>query len=297
MTWLLVLAAAAAALVAAVLAAAYYGAGLLINPPAMSPMTHFPEQHGLPHEKVAFSTSDGLVLSGWFVPSPAGLEKTLVICHGWGDNKGEILAQTLFLNRAEGFNLLYYDFRGHGESARSLVTMGKLELLDFAAAVAYLRLSRPRCAANLGVFGVSMGAAVAAMALASHPELKAAVVESPFADFREVGGRWAWMKFRVPFFPVITLMMAIARLRSGHADIDTYSPKDFLPKAKVPLLMIAGERDELMPPEDVLRLFAAAREPKEFWVVRGAVHGKCREAAPAEYEARVGAFLRTRLQG
>jgi len=173
--------------------------------------------------------------------------------------------------------------------------MGKLELLDFAAAVSYLKESRPRCAARLGVFGLSMGAAVAAMGLAAHPEFKAAVVESPFADFREVGGRWAWMKFRVPFFPVITLLMALARLRSGHSDIDTYSPENYLPKARVPLLMIAGERDELMPPEDVRRLFAAAREPKEFWLVPGAVHAKCRETAPADYDARVAAFLRTHL--
>lgn len=295
MTTLLVL--AAAALVAAILAAAYYGAGLLIKPPAMSPMAYFPEQHGVPYEKVSLRTSDGLALSGWFVPSPGGRDKTMVICHGWGDNKGEILARTLFLNRVEGFNLLYFDFRGHGESARSLVTMGKLELLDFAAAVAYLKESRPRCAASLGVYGLSMGAAVAAMALAAHPELKAAVVESPFADFREVGGRWAWMNYRVPFFPVITLLMAFARVRSGHCDIDTYSPEDYLPEARVPLLMIAGERDELMPPEDVRRLFAAAREPKEFWLVPGAVHAKCREAAPADYDARVAAFLRAFLPG
>jgi len=295
MTTLLVL--AAAALVAAGLAASYWGAGLLINPPAMSPMTYFPEQHGVPYEKVSFPTSDGLTLSGWFVPSPRGLDKTMLICHGWGDNKGEILAHTLFLNQAEGFNLLYYDFRGHGESERSLVTMGKLELLDFAAAVAYLKRSRPRCAASLGVFGLSMGAAVAAMALAAHPELKAAVVESPFADFREVGGRWAWMKFRVPFFPLITLMMIFVRHRSGHWDVDTYSPESYLPNASVPLLMIAGERDELMPPADVRRLFAAAKAPKKFWLVPGAVHAKCREAAPAEYDALVSEFLRTYLPG
>ena len=284
-----------AALVAALLAVAYYGGGVLIHPPAMSPMTYFPEQHGMPYEKVSFRTSDGLTLAGWFVPSPSGLEKTLLICHGWGDNKGEILAQTLFLNRAENFNLLYIDFRGHGESEGHQVTLGKLELLDFAAAVEYLKQSRPRCAASLGVFGFSMGAAIAAMALAAHPEIKAAVIESPFAGFHEVGKRWAWMKYRVPYFPIIMLVMAMAKLRSGHPDIDSYSPAAFLPRARVPLLMIAGERDALMPPEDVLRLFAAAREPKEFWLVPGATHGKCREVSPTVYDARVATFLRTYL--
>lgn len=287
-------------IVAAVLAAVtlflgYYGAGMLLYPPAMSPMTFFPERYGVTYEKVSFRSSDGLTLSGWFVPSPSGGDKTLLVCHGWGDNKGEILEQTLFLNRTEGFNMLYFDFRGHGESEGDQVTMGKMELLDFAAAMDYLRKERPRNAANLGVFGLSMGAAVAAMALPGYPEIKAAVLESPFADFREVGRRWAWHNLRVPYFPVIMTLMYMARLRSGHHDIDRFSPLAYLPSAKTPLLIIAAERDGIMPPADVLRLYGAAPEPKEYWMVPGATHAKCRQAAPADYEARVAKFLSARL--
>lgn len=283
----------AAALVLVTLGLAYYGAGLLLYPPFMSPMTVFPERYGVAYEKVSFRTSDGLTLSGWFVPSPLGGDKTMLICHGWGDNKGEILEQTLFLNRGEGFNLFYFDFRAHGESEGKHVTMGKMELLDFAAAMDYLRKNRPRSAANLSVFGLSMGAAVAAMALPSHPELKAAVLESPFADFHEVGRRWAWHNLRVPYFPVIMTLMYVARLRSGHDDIDRYSPEAYLPSSKTPLFIIAAEHDGIMPPEDVHRLYASAPEPKEYWMVPGAVHAKCRQTAPADYEARVAAFLRS----
>jgi len=292
---LLLFAAAVLALLAAVtLFLGYYGAGMLLYPPAMSPMTIFPERYGVPYEKVSFRSSDGLTLSGWFVPSPSGGDKTLLVCHGWGDNKGEILEQTLFLNRSEGFNLFYFDFRAHGESEGEQVTMGKQELLDFAAAMDYLRKERPRSAANLGVFGLSMGAAVAAMALPRFPEIKAAVLESPFADFREVGRRWAWHHLRVPYFPVIMTLMYMARLRSGHDDIDRYSPEAYLPSATTPVFIIAAERDGIMPPADVRRLYDAARGPKEFWLVPGAVHAKCRQAAPADYEARVAAFLRSR---
>lgn len=287
--------AAAAVLAAVTLCLGYYGAGMLLYPPAMSPMAFFPERYGVRYEKVSFRSRDGLTLSGWFVPSRSGGDKTLLVCHGWGDNKGEILEQTLFLNRDEGFNLFYFDFRAHGESEGEQVTMGKQELLDFAAAMDYLRKERPRSAANLGVFGLSMGAAVAAMALPGYPEIKAAVLESPFADFREVGRRWAWHNLRVPYFPVIMTLMYMARLRSGHDDIDRYSPEAYLPSAKTPVFLIAGERDGIMPPEDVRRLYAAAGGPKEYWVVPGATHAKCRQAAPADYEARVAAFLRERL--
>ena len=285
------------ALLAAALAVAYWGAGLLMYPPTMSPMAVFPENFGLTYEKISFRSADGLTLAGWFLPSPAGLDKTLVICHGWADNKGQILEQTFFLNRGEGFNLLYFDFRGHGESARAQVTMGKQELLDLEAAVDYLKLSRLRCAEHLGIIGFSMGGAVAAMALVKHPEIKAAVLESPFADFHQVGRRWAWDKYRVPYFPMIMLVLLLAKVRSGHDDIDTYSPEAFLPAARTPLLLIAGERDVLVRPEDVRRLYAAARGPKDFWLVPGAAHIKCRQAGPADYDARVAAFLRTHFAG
>ncbi len=272
----------------------YYGAGMLMHPPAMSPMEIFPDRFGASYEKISFPTPDGLTLSGWFIPSADGGDRTVLVCHGWGDNKGLMLEQTLFLRR-EGCNLFYFDFRGHGESGGNRVTLGKEELLDFSAAVDCLRRTRPKCAANLAVLGQSMGAAVAAMGLAAHPEIKAAVLESPFADFHQVGRRWGWSRLRVPYFPVIMTVMYMARLRTGHADIDSYSPESFLPAARTPVLMIAGEKDMLMPPADVLRLFGAAHEPKEYWQVPGAAHAKCHEAAPAAYEARVGAFLRAHL--
>jgi fermentation-respiration switch protein FrsA (DUF1100 family) len=89
--------------------------------------------------------------------------------------------------------------------------------------------------------------------------------------------------------------MYMARLRSGHRDIDRYSPVAYLPSARTPLFMIAAENDGIMPPEDVRALFAAAPEPKEFWMVPGATHAKCRQTAPADYEKRVAAFFRARL--
>ncbi|TBR21265.1 alpha/beta fold hydrolase [bacterium] len=286
------LALGAAVLLLAALAVSYWGAGLLLSPPFMSAMTVFPERFGAAYEKVAFLSDDGHALSGWFLASPRGRDETVVVCHGWGDNKGEILEHTLFLNRDCGYNLFYFDFRGHGESAPSPVTMGKLELVDLEAALAWAKAKRP---GPLALFGISMGAAVAAQALARHPEVAAAVLESPFARYRLVGGRWAWNHYRVPYFPLVWLLMRWLRVRSGHADIDSYDPEEAVGAAKTPVFFIVGERDELMPPQDVRRVHDRAGGPKDCWVVPGAVHGKCRPAATTEYDARVGAFYRARL--
>lgn len=284
---------AALVLVAGMSAVCWWGAGIALNPPHMSAMGAFPEQYGLRYQKISFKTKDGLTLRGWFIPSPRkDEERTLLMCHGWSDNKGELLKFTSFLNSQSGFNLLYFDFRSHGESDGHLTTIGYLETIDFDAAIAWLKAEKPTLAKRLGVFGLSMGAAVAAMAVARHPEVKAAVLESPFTTYRGVVKRWAWNRFRVPFFPVMMLVLWFMRLRVGDSALDTASPLRFIHGISPrPILLIGGSQDRLMPPEDVRTLFEAAGEPKQLWIVPGATHAKCHQMGGLEYEARVTNFF------
>jgi len=285
-----------AVLLLATLGFAWWGSSLILHPPKMSTLTIFPDHFGLSYEKVSFRTPDGVVLKGWFMPSPSGDDRTLLMCHGWGDNKGKLLEVTHFLNSAGGFNLLYFDHRSHGESAGEFTTIGCLEVVDFQAAMSYLRQHRPKMLRRLGVFGLSMGAAVAAMAVPEHPEVKAVVLESPFTDYRRVVRRWAWNNLRVPYFPLMMIVLWLLRRRAGREDVDSYNPVRFVARvAPRPVLVIGGAEDRLMPPEDVRALYAQAREPKELWIVPRARHGKCREVAGAEYDRRVIEFFRKHL--
>jgi len=289
-------AAALLVLAAGLLVLLYWGAGLILHPPAMSPMWIFPEQFGLRYEKVSFPTEDGLELKGWFLPSPNGDTRTIVMCHGWGDNKGELLKQTFFLNESAGFNLLYFDFRSHGESDGEITTIGGLETMDFAAAVKWLRAAKPALADRVGVFGLSMGAAVTVASMPEHPDLRCAVVESPFSDYRGVVRRWAWNHLKVPRFPLIDMALWMLRLRVGDPHVDQFNPVEAAGRiAPRPLFVIGGENDRLMPVDDVRRVFDAARDPKQLWLVPGAYHAKCREAAEMEYDTRVSGFFSRNL--
>jgi pimeloyl-ACP methyl ester carboxylesterase len=286
----------AAAFAAAIFAVCWWGAGIVMHPPAMSPMWIFPEQFGLRYDKVAFKTADGLELKGWFLPSPSGDKRTLLMCHGWGDNKGLLLKQTYFLNETAGFNLLYFDYRSHGESEGEVTSIGSLERRDFEAAVSWLKSAKPGLCEHLGVFGLSMGAAVTVASMPDHPELRCAVVESPFSDYRGVVRRWAWNNLRVPRFPLIDIAMWILRRRLGDPAIDSFNPVESAAHiAPRPLFVIGGAKDDLMPVDDVTRVFEAAREPKQLWIVPGAYHAKCREAAGVEYDTRVSGFFQRNL--
>lgn len=280
------------------LMACYWGAGVILHPPLMSKMEVFPEQFGLRYEKVSFQTRDGLTLKGWWIPSPNGEEerRTLIMCHGWGDNKGELLKITHYLNEKAGFNLLYFDNRSHGESDGEITTIGALETIDFDAAVTFLKENKPQFLDRLGVFGLSMGAAVTSMSMPDHPEVKAAVLESPFTDFRVVAKRWAWNNLYVPYFPLVIITMWFLRCRVHDPKVDTYSPERFIAKiAPRPLLIVGGSEDRLMKEDDVRRLFAAAGEPKQLWIIPGARHVKCHEVGGLEYEARVTNFFNKHL--
>ncbi len=274
----------------------YWGAGVILYPPKKAPMNVFPELFGLKAEKVSFQTRDGLTLKGWFIPSAKGDPRTILMCHGWGDNKGFLLERTHFMADPGEFNLFYFDNRAHGESEGEITTIGFLETIDFEAALRYLKEHRPQSLARLGVFGMSMGAAVAVMAMPDHPELKAAVLESPFPSYRNVVRRWAWNNLRVPYFPLVVMALFFLKIRVGDPRVDQYSPVRFIKKiAPRPLFLIGGSEDKLMPEHDVRELHAAAEEPKQIWFVPGADHGRCHEASPLEYETRVIEFFRKNI--
>lgn len=296
MTLGVVVAAVLLTVVGGALAACWWGSGIILHPPAMSPMWVFPEQFGLRYERAVFKTRDGLELKGWFIPSPAGDKRTIIMCHGWGDNKGELLKKTYFLNETGGFNLLYFDFRSHGESGGDVTTIGPLETADFDAAVAWLRAEKPDASDRIGVFGLSMGAAVTVVSMPNHPDLRCAVVESPYSSYRGVIRRWAWNHLRVPPVPLVNITLLMLRWRLNDPKVDAFDPVDAAGRiAPRPMLYIAGEYDDLMPVGDVTRVFAAAGEPKQLWTVPGAWHAKCREAAGLEYDTKLIGFYNRHL--
>lgn len=274
-------------------AAAWWGTNVIFHPPKMLPMEIWPDRYRLSYDRVEFETSDGILLKAWLIPAQSPTDKTILLCHGWGDNKGDLLQHTHFLARR--FNLFMPDFRQHGESRGSLSTVGCLEARDIEAALEFLKNARPSWSASPGIFGLSMGAAIALWAAARHPRIKAVAIEAPFASFNEVVAQWMKNKTHLPYFPTAWLTLLVARLRLGE-DPEPYSPIYQISKISPrPLLAVAGELDRLMPLSVVRKLFDRAKEPKELWIIPEATHGKCEEKAGAEYHNRLTDFFAKHL--
>lgn len=175
---------------------AYKKSSAVIQPRRKGALAHSPDQYKLAFEAVEFATADNVRLKGWFVPAPSGDSScTIIFCHGWGSNRGEMLRDTWFLAE-QGFNLLYFDFRASGESKGDVSSVGYLETRDFDAAYEFLKANRPASAESVGVFGTSMGGSVAMYAAAKYPELACLVAENTFLSFRRVVANWSWHRLK-----------------------------------------------------------------------------------------------------
>jgi fermentation-respiration switch protein FrsA (DUF1100 family) len=274
-----------------VMSVSLYGSLEITKVPFLA-VPYIPEDFGLHHEDVSFLSHDGLKLTGWFIPANSPSPVTLLVLHGLGSNAGDMLLNTLCLARRGTWNLFYFNFRGHADSQGQLTSLGPLELKDMESALAYIRQAKPEATRRLGIYGHSLGGAVAIAGAAKYPELEAVIAESPFASTRRTIARFSKLYYGIPEFPFITIAVVLAGWRMG------ISMRDFSPLREIgkiaprPLLLIHAERDLRMPYDDTQALFKAAGEPKDLWVVPGADHGEPWMVAKEEFEVRLVEFFR-----
>ncbi|MCG3209091.1 MAG: hypothetical protein FOGNACKC_02710 [Anaerolineae bacterium] len=240
-------------------------------------------------EDVRFENGE-LELAGWFIPPAEGADgATLILLHGWSANRSELLDQAQLLHR-HGYGILAIDLRGHGDSGAAASTWGLAEVSDVQAGVDYL-LTRPEVdPERLGVVGHSMGAATAILAAAQIPRLKVVVAESSYTALTDnlaniinlLGG---YPAYYAPL--VLRLMERDTGLSLGEiqpiAGVARISPRA--------VLLVQGEADTVVNPGHARRLFEAAAEPKQLYLVPGAGHGEVFSADPAGFEQQVVPFL------
>lgn len=273
------------------IAVGVYGSFEITRIPFLA-IPYTPEDFGCRYEKFEFRSRDGLVLRGWFLPADQASATTIFVLHGLGSNSGDMLAGSHFLRDGGKWNLCFFDFRGHGNSDGTRTTLGMLELEDFEAAMDYVKRAKPQATQRLGVYGHSMGAAVAIVAAARHPELLGIIAESPFSSISQTVRRFAWVFYGIPYMPFIPLALLFTSLRLGRW-FGTFAPVRLVHKLSPrPFFLIQAERDLRMPLNDSKAIFAAAHEPKEWWLVPGADHGEPWLLAPQEFEQRLIGFFR-----
>jgi len=251
-----------------------------IRPPKIvSSLT--PRHLKINYEDVSFRTADGLSLRGWHIPAARSTDKTLVLLHGYPADKGDILPALAFLQ--QDFNLLLFDFRYLGASEGSYSSAGGKEVEDLLAAIRFLK---SRGTKEVGVWGFSMGGAVALMALAQAPEIKAVVADSSYASLAHM----ALELFRIPLvnYPIAYLVGFWAKLFLG-IDLRDVAPAEHVRNTTIPILLIHSSADAVIPfsHAQLLRDALANNPRAEFWFHDGFAHGQM----GSDYQLKVKNFF------
>ena len=230
-----------------------------------------PADVGLVFEEVRPVTSDGVQLHGWYVPGD--IEVTWLWFHGNAGNIGHRLENLRLLHDELGVGIYLFDYRGYGRSRGTPSEDGTY--LDAEAALADLGSRDDIDADRIVYFGRSVGAAVAVELAARHPPY-ALILESPFPSIQDMARRI------YPFLPI------------GRFLRTRYDSMAKVGRLAVPVLVLHGDRDDVVPLEAGKKLFEGAREPKVFHVISGAGHNDTYEVGGREYFRVLREFVKER---
>lgn len=241
-----------------------------------------PAEWGLKYETIDFKSLDGTPLHGWFIPAknkaPANAKATVVFSHGNAGSIGHHLGFCVWLAEA-GYNVITYDYRGFGKSGGSVGRRGMID--DVKAAFAYAGGRSDIDANRLISYGHSLGGAQSVTALGETPVkgLRAVVIDGAFASYQ-------------------AMALSIGGQLGASLVTDELSPRDFVEKlAPVPLLVVHGTRDEVVPVFQGRQLYEAAGQPKTLFEVKSGRHGTALSDDGGAYRKKMVEWLDALLEG
>jgi pimeloyl-ACP methyl ester carboxylesterase len=252
-----------------------------------------PKALGLAYEPVAFRSSDGVELKGWWVPSD-GAVGTAILVHGLNRSRIEMVRKAPFLHE-HGWNALLFDLRHHGESGGAATTLGFKEKEDVLAATTE---ARQRANGPVVLWGVSMGGAAVVLAGAQDPTIAGVVCDSSYRDLPDTARhhvalfrsfRW-WLKLVPPWPLTDEALFWMGRL--GDFDPRTVDVRAAAERLQGrPALFVANSEDLRMPKEIAFELKKAAGDKAEVLVVPGHSHGGAWRNGTAAYSDAVARLL------
>lgn len=229
-----------------------------------------PADAGLAYEEINFSSAGEVRINGWFVPAGGGVREpaAVLFCHGNAGNIGDRLDAILAFHQL-GLDVLIFDYRGYGKSGGRPDEPGIYA--DARAAYAELVEKRGIPPEKVVLFGESLGGAVA-IALAEAGKAGALICEGTFTSIADMSRE---------IYPFLPARLLVTMNFDGLSRVG---------KIDVPKLFIHSVDDEVVPFRQAERLYAAAREPKEFYRLRGG-HNEAAIMAGEEWSRRIGDFL------
>lgn len=249
-----------------------------------------PKDLGFEYKDIEIITEDNVKLDGWWIENDS--DKTVIPLHGYISSRWaeHYMKPTIEFLLEEGYNVLVFDFRGHGKSGGKYTTVGDKEILDLKAAVKWLRNNYPEKSKRIGVIGFSMGALVAIRGLSEVEEICCGVADSPPIYFDKTGARGMKYFVKLPAW-LYLFVKPFSEIFSGGR---TMNVLDYANKIRKPLLLIIGRKDLLVEVGEVQEFYERNKKINpnvELWVT-DAPHVRTIQVSPEAWKSRVRQFLK-----
>jgi alpha-beta hydrolase superfamily lysophospholipase len=241
--------------------------------PPQWPKWWAPADANMYYRDLTLTTADGLDLTAWYVPAPEPGAPSILLTHGLLASKWGMLRLMPWLHNA-GYNVMLFDFRGHGGSDPRPTTIGPEEVLDVQAALDWLEAEG--VGDRVAGLGMSLGAAALVNTALQDDRLDALILDSLFAD-------WGDTDFAKGY-----------RLPPDWLVPGVPDPEELLPGIHVPVFIIHGTADILTHEDHAHRLYEAANEPKEIWI-NDSGHAWSAWTYPDLFQRKVLDFLNSAL--
>ena len=243
--------------------------------------------------ETAILSGRGELLHGYIIPAPEFSDKWVICIHGYTGAPDTMGPFGRKLHYA-GYNTLYPALRGHEKSEKNTISMGwhdRLDLIDWCRSI-----TDTNPAAQIVLFGVSMGASTAMMASGEDlPEsVRCIVADCGFSSVWDIFAvqlkKYSGLPAKPFLYPISTMAKLIDRLNIREA-----SCVGQVKKSRTPTLFIHGDADELIPYSMMEDLYEAAGCEKEKLLIPDGKHGLAVNANPKLYWSTVKTFLRQNL--
>lgn len=274
-----------------------FGAWFLISPrrPAKSKADADPLASSA--ETIHARAGDGVELVSQWLSAPRPSGKTMILVHGFMDGPAAMIADRAPALLERGWNVAAIALRGHAPSGGAVSSFGALEAADLRA---WLNALADRLPPNESlvpaVWGRSMGAAVALRAAVEDSRIRALVLEAPLVDLEAVVAS-SLRKRRIAPARLFARMILNRAGRLAGASLRRPRPVDLAPRLTIPIVVVHGQNDALVPSASARSLADAFPNPAPFLEVADAGHADVAAVGGSSLLGRILDFVSERVEG
>jgi hypothetical protein len=238
---------------------------------------------------IEMTSYDDLNLVAQFIENKEENQQAVILAHGFR-NTGEDMGKLTQFYYDRGFDILLPDARGHGESEGDYIGYGWHDRLDYLDWVDLLKEDFD--AESIILHGNSMGAATVLMTSGEElpVEVKGIIADSGYSTVKEELAHQMGHLYGLPSFPLLEVTSVITKIRAGYT-LGEASAVEQVKGNELPLFIIHGEDDDLVPTDMAHEIYDAAGGEKELWIVPDTGHVKAMDNFTGEFLDRLGEFV------